>query len=148
MKPARLLWRSAGEEETMRFGAVLGRSLAPPAWIGVEGPLGAGKTRLIQGVAAGLGVTVHVKSPTFVLEHRYRGRGETVGEDLEASWEEAGESVVLVEWAERVPVRPQRAVRVGIVPDGEAGRWIALEWDLGRSPIRDLPLGGLRRTCS
>jgi tRNA threonylcarbamoyladenosine biosynthesis protein TsaE len=149
-----LLWRSAREEETIRFGQALGRALAAPAWIGLTGPLGSGKTRLIQGLAAGLGVAGPVKSPTFVLEHRYRGRVPVLhydlyrcdrsGEDLEASWEEATGSVVLVEWAERVESPPEEAVRIAIAPEGASSRWINLEWMAGRGPLRDLRFEGLR----
>ena len=40
----------------------------------LEGPLGAGKTTLAQGLAAGLGVEGDVTSPTFALVHEYDGR--------------------------------------------------------------------------
>ena len=133
----RVVWRSPSEEETLRFGRALGAAILGPAWIGLFGPLGAGKTRLAQGVAAGLGYAGRVKSPSYVLEHRYPGRLpilhldlyrlEEPGEDLEADWEEA-ECVVLVEWAERVPQPPPDAIRLRIEPLEETARRIELTW--------------------
>jgi tRNA threonylcarbamoyladenosine biosynthesis protein TsaE len=149
-----LVWRSPGEEATIRFGVMLGRSLTGPAWIGLCGPLGAGKTRLAAGVARGLGFTGRVRSPSFVLEHRYQGlrpilhldlyRLEKDDEDLRASWEEEIDAVVLVEWAERVAVPPRGGLSVRLVPDGEAGRLILLNWEAGTSPVGHLRLEALR----
>jgi tRNA threonylcarbamoyladenosine biosynthesis protein TsaE len=150
----RLAWRSAGEAATVRFGVVLGRALAGPAWIGLCGPLGAGKTRLAAGVARGLGYAGRVRSPSFVLERRYRGRCPILhldlyrlagdDDDLRAGWEEATEAVVLVEWAERVTEPPRNAFTVRIVPDGDTSRRIELEWRAGESPLGDLRLEALR----
>jgi tRNA threonylcarbamoyladenosine biosynthesis protein TsaE len=94
----------------------LGEQLAAPLRAGdvvvLTGDLGAGKTTLVQGVAAGLGVTEPVLSPTFVIARVHRsGRvplvhvdayrlGTTVeldDLDLDASVEE---SVTVVEWGE------------------------------------------------
>mgnify|MGYP001249905417 CR=1 FL=1 len=149
-----LAWRSPGEEATIRFGAMLGRSLTGPAWIGLSGPLGAGKTRFAAGVARGLGFTGRVRSPSFVLEHRYHGRRpilhldlyrlEGDDEDLRAGWEEEIDAVVLVEWAERVAAPPPGALFVRLVPDGESGRLILLDWEAGTSPLGHLRFEVLR----
>jgi tRNA threonylcarbamoyladenosine biosynthesis protein TsaE len=150
----RLSWWSAAEEETVRFGEILGRALAPPAWVGLTGPLGAGKTRLVQGVARGLGYTGRVRSPSFVLEHVYRGRVpihhldlyrlETAPDDLEASWLEGDDGVTLVEWAERVPDPPPSAHWIRLEPSGEPGRWIHLDWPDQGGRVRDFRLEQLR----
>jgi tRNA threonylcarbamoyladenosine biosynthesis protein TsaE len=70
--------RSAAE--TQRIGHVLGAALrnAPDAEtastvITLTGPLGGGKTCLMQGLARGLGVGGAVRSPTFTLIHEHRG---------------------------------------------------------------------------
>jgi tRNA threonylcarbamoyladenosine biosynthesis protein TsaE len=40
----------------------------------LSGELGAGKTRMVQGMAHGVGVKSPARSPTFVLVNEYRGR--------------------------------------------------------------------------
>ena len=75
----------------------------------MSGPLGAGKTTFVQGLAAGLGVQGRVTSPTFVISHVHRGNPDLVhvdayrlesledvdALDLDTSLEE---SVTVVEW--------------------------------------------------
>jgi tRNA threonylcarbamoyladenosine biosynthesis protein TsaE len=68
------------EQSTAKLGAMLGESLLgsmpnEPVIVGLVGPMGAGKTRLVQAVvkAAGLEDAV-VASPTFMLVHEYRGQ--------------------------------------------------------------------------
>jgi tRNA threonylcarbamoyladenosine biosynthesis protein TsaE len=150
----RFFWRSPGEEATVRFGVMLGRAITGPAWIGLGGPLGAGKTRLAAGVAQGLGFRGRVQSPSYVLERRYRGRcpilhidlyrlaGDDI--DLREGWEEASDAVVLVEWAERVGAPPPGALQVRIAPQDGSVRWIELTWEAGVSPLGDLRLEDLR----
>lgn len=58
-------------DETRAVGAALARLLRPGDVVLLVGDLGAGKTTLAQGVAAGLGVTEPVTSPTFVLVRPY-----------------------------------------------------------------------------
>jgi tRNA threonylcarbamoyladenosine biosynthesis protein TsaE len=52
---------------TKELGRQLARCLAPGDVLLLEGDLGAGKTTFVQGLAAGLGVTGPVTSPTFTL---------------------------------------------------------------------------------
>jgi len=62
------------EEETRAVGRALGRVLAGGELIGLYGPLGAGKTSLVRGLAEGLGIPPeHVRSPSFTLATTYRG---------------------------------------------------------------------------
>lgn len=56
-----------------RLGEDLGRLLGPGDALCLLGPLGAGKTTLTRGVAAGLGSEATVASPTFVISRRYGG---------------------------------------------------------------------------
>ncbi|MET0132760.1 MAG: tRNA (adenosine(37)-N6)-threonylcarbamoyltransferase complex ATPase subunit type 1 TsaE [Kibdelosporangium sp.] len=66
-------------EDTVEFGRRLGSLLAAGDLVLLAGPLGAGKTVLVKGIAAGLGVAGRVSSPTFVIERVHRpgpgGRG-------------------------------------------------------------------------
>jgi tRNA threonylcarbamoyladenosine biosynthesis protein TsaE len=71
--PARWSARSRGPEDTAAIGEVLGRSAPDGALILLEGPLGAGKTTLAQGVGAGCGVREFVTSPTYNLILHYTG---------------------------------------------------------------------------
>src|SRR5436853_7353730 len=64
-----IISRSAAE--TIEFGRQLARTLQPVDVVALSGDLGAGKTCLIKGIAAGLGVTQEVTSPTFTLIHEY-----------------------------------------------------------------------------
>ena len=58
---------------TRRLGRRLGEILQPGDALSLDGPLGAGKTCLVQGLARGLGVpaNVAVSSPTFTLVNQY-----------------------------------------------------------------------------
>jgi tRNA threonylcarbamoyladenosine biosynthesis protein TsaE len=100
-------------DDTRALGRALASVLRAGDLVILNGPLGAGKTVLAQGIGAGLGVVGPVTSPTFVIArvHRPAGRGRpplvhtdayrlgSVAEvddlDLDASMEE---SVTLVEW--------------------------------------------------
>lgn len=58
----------------MALGARLGRSLRAGDVVVLSGPLGAGKTVLARGIAAGMDVEGPVTSPTFVLARVHRAR--------------------------------------------------------------------------
>jgi tRNA threonylcarbamoyladenosine biosynthesis protein TsaE len=122
-----------GSPEAMRS---LGRALGQAARAGdrflLEGPFGAGKTTLVQGLAEGLNVNGAVSSPSFVIETQYRGRLVLYHIDLyrldriePALLEELeehlfGDGVSAVEWADRLPdeLRADGA-RVRIHVDGD-----------------------------
>lgn len=80
--PADWSAQSRGAVETAAIGATLGRTAPDGSVILVAGPLGAGKTTLAQGVAAGCGVTDPVTSPTYNLILHYRGRRPFTHVDL------------------------------------------------------------------
>lgn len=54
-------------EDTRAFGRALARVLRAGDLVVLAGPLGAGKTTLVQGIGAGLGVRGDITSPTFVI---------------------------------------------------------------------------------
>jgi tRNA threonylcarbamoyladenosine biosynthesis protein TsaE len=64
--------------QTEALGAELAAGLRPGDVVLVRGELGAGKTTLVRGAAAALGVTDAVTSPTFSIGHRYQGSNVTV----------------------------------------------------------------------
>lgn len=94
------------------LGVRLARILAPGDLVVLDGPLGAGKTTLAQGIGAGLGIRGDVTSPTFVIArvhpslgtgpalvhadaYRVAGPLEIDDLDLDAS---VADSVTIVEW--------------------------------------------------
>ena len=133
----KLVSRSA--EETQALGARLGSLLGKGDVVACVGPLGAGKTCFLQGLARGLGVTAAVTSPTFVLVNQYRGRMTVYHVDayrtgsltelVDLGLEEMlhGEGVTIVEWADKLlPLLPPRTVTVTITGLGDEAREIEL----------------------
>lgn len=104
------------ELSTDRVGKLLADALPPGTVVALVGTLGAGKTRLVQAVAAALGVPADdVTSPTFVLVNEYSSgrlpvyhfdtyRLRDDDEFLELGPEEYfdGQGITFVEWADRV----------------------------------------------
>lgn len=97
-------------DDTRAYGRRLGAVLRAGDLVLLTGPLGAGKTVVAQGIAAGLGIPGEVTSPTFVIARVHRGGRlpfvhvdayrlgsalEVDDLDLDASVEE---SVTVVEW--------------------------------------------------
>jgi tRNA threonylcarbamoyladenosine biosynthesis protein TsaE len=66
-------FRTTSQEETIALGRVLGGLLHEGDVLVLTGDLGAGKTQLTKGIAAGMGVTADVTSPTFTIEMVYHG---------------------------------------------------------------------------
>ena len=108
-------FEAASEADTERLGAALAEFLPDGTVVALSGTLGAGKTRLVQAVAAASGIDrQHVTSPTFVLCQTYRGRRtihhfdvyrlKDEQEFLELGPDEYFESdgLSLVEWADKV----------------------------------------------
>jgi tRNA threonylcarbamoyladenosine biosynthesis protein TsaE len=102
----------ATPRDTYAFGRHLGELLRAGDLVVLSGELGAGKTALTQGIAAGLGVTSPVTSPTFVIArvhadgrvplvhvdaYRLGSFAEVDDLDLDAVLEQ---SVTVVEWGE------------------------------------------------
>jgi tRNA threonylcarbamoyladenosine biosynthesis protein TsaE len=105
--------RSRSVEETERLGEALAPCLRVGDVIGLTGPLGAGKTRFVAGLARGLAAKARVRSPSFTLVNEYRGRiplfhldlyrlerDELDGVGLEDA---ADQGAVVVEWSDRLP---------------------------------------------
>ncbi len=116
------------EEDTREFGRRLAQALRPGAIVALVGDLGAGKTRLVQALAAALDVPPgDVNSPTFTLVQEYAGRIplrhcdtyrlRDPNEFLDLGLEElfAQDGIALVEWADRVtPLLPRDVLTIRI----------------------------------
>lgn len=122
-------------EETFAAGRKLGMTAKPGEIYTLSGDLGVGKTVFTQGVAAGLGITEHVNSPTFTIVQVYEsGRlpfyhfdvyriGE-VDEMEEIGYEDYfyGNGLCIVEWAERIrELIPPQARQITIAKNLEKG---------------------------
>ena len=58
-------------KETIQFGRKFAQGLNPQSIILLQGPIGAGKTSFVQGIADGLCIEEDITSPTFALSHHY-----------------------------------------------------------------------------
>ena len=103
------------EAETIHEGEKFGRKLKPGAVVALHGDLGAGKTAFTRGLAAGLGISMTVSSPTFTIVNEYPGdtplfhfdmyRLESENELFDIGWDDYLDrgGVCVVEWSEKVP---------------------------------------------
>ena len=58
-------------KETLNLGEKLSQKLNPLSIVLLEGPIGAGKTSFVRGIARGLSISEDITSPTFGLSHHY-----------------------------------------------------------------------------
>ena len=58
-------------KETLNLGEKLSQKLNPQSIVLLHGPIGAGKTSFVQGIAKGLSISENITSPTFALSHHY-----------------------------------------------------------------------------
>ena len=56
---------------TLNLGVKLSQKLNPQSIVLLKGPIGAGKTSFVQGIAQGLSISEDITSPTFALSHHY-----------------------------------------------------------------------------
>ncbi len=127
---------SNSEVDTAHFGQRLARTLSPGDVVALQGQLGAGKTRLVQAIAAELGCSqAFVVSPTFTLIHEYDGqlpvyhvdayRLKNSDEFLDMGGGELlhGDGVCLIEWADRIgDLLPTDHLRIEIHVTSEQSR--------------------------
>ncbi|EGO64283.1 tRNA (adenosine(37)-N6)-threonylcarbamoyltransferase complex ATPase subunit type 1 TsaE [Acetonema longum] len=144
-----LRYYTSTSDETFSFGREFAQLLQDGDILCLSGDLGAGKTLLAQGIAAGLGIEVEITSPTFTVLDVYQGRYTlyhydwyrlAVPEELQdIGFEEYSGvgSITLIEWADKFP---------SALPD--AYLWIIL--DAGPEPnsrsITLKPQGGRYET--
>jgi tRNA threonylcarbamoyladenosine biosynthesis protein TsaE len=128
---------TASPAETEALGAALAAALAPGDVVALYGDLGAGKTHLAKGVAAGLGLDPDdVTSPTFTIAQEHDGllhvdlyRVELPEHLARLGLDEwlSADAVVLVEWPERAEAwLPPDSVRLRLTHLGGDRRRIEL----------------------
>lgn len=142
---------SRGPGQTKLFGLEIGKALTPGDVILLEGRFGAGKTTMVQGVAAGAGASQRVTSPSFTLINEYHGRLPINHVDLfrlmelDLEMEQAIESceesdgVTLVEWPDLLPADLREgALCIDMQVLGERDRSIVLHAEGSRWQPADL----------
>ena len=127
--------------ETVQFGTRIGKLLRAGDVIALVGELGSGKTHLIKGLAAGVGVERShcIVSPSFTLLHEYQGRipffhvdlfrlaREEEAEDLGLEEYFARGGVTAIEWADKIPsLLPKELIWINLRYLGEKARLIRL----------------------
>lgn len=131
---------SGSEQETEEIGRVLGAALHAGTRVGLSGELGAGKTCLVRGLAAGLGLSREiVRSPSFPVILPYEGgrlplyhidlfRQADGGDDVEELREYLyGDGVAAVEWYERLAEPLIDYLSIAITFVGTGSRSIVVE---------------------
>ena len=136
-------WISFNERETFDLGARIGAELSGGEILLLNGPLGAGKTMLVKGIAHSLGIDEQeITSPSFTLVNPHRGRlllyhidlfrldkGASAAHAVDLEELLADENaVVVIEWAERLghyPLPPATS-QIYIAGDGDAPRRISV----------------------
>ena len=105
-------------KETINLGSKFAQNLNPKSIVLLKGPIGAGKTSFVQGIAKGLSIPEDITSPTFSLSHHYNsGKIPLIHLDLYrlentlvardfyiAEEEEANQNkaILIVEWPELI----------------------------------------------
>ncbi len=104
--------------ETLNLGEKIAQKLNPQSIVLLHGPIGAGKTSFVQGIAKGLSISEDITSPTFALSHHYNSgkiplihldlyRLKTIASAKEvffAEEEEAlqSQAILIIEWPELI----------------------------------------------
>ena len=105
-------------KETIKLGKKFAQGLHPKSIVLLQGPVGAGKTSFVQGIAEGLCIKEDITSPTFSLSHHYnsgeiplvhmdlyRLQESLIAQEFFASEEEEAienESIIVIEWPELI----------------------------------------------
>jgi len=104
--------------ETLNLGEKISHKLKPHSIVLLQGPIGAGKTSFVQGIAKGLSISEEITSPTFALSHHYNSgkiplihldlyRLENIASAKEIFFSEEEEAVqnhaiLIIEWPELI----------------------------------------------
>ena len=105
-------------KETIQLGRKFAQGLNPKSIILLQGPIGAGKTSFVQGIALGLSISEDITSPTFSLSHHYnsgtiplihmdlyRLENSLIAKEFFISEEEEAiqnEAIMVIEWPELI----------------------------------------------
>lgn len=130
-----MVLESFSAEETFEIGKKLGEAARPGQVCTLVGDLGVGKTVFTQGVAAGLGITEAISSPTFTIIQEYDSgrlpfyhfdvyRIGDIEEMEEIGYDDYffGQGICLIEWANLIEeILPEKLTRIVIEKDLDRG---------------------------
>ncbi len=124
------LWLLKNPDETIKLGEEIILKNPSMELLLLEGPLGAGKTTLVKGIAMGMNIKEPITSPTFPLSQHYYGKEKilihidlyrlensaSANELFLQEEEEAGKlnSIIIVEWPERLNMSLENAWKITI----------------------------------
>jgi tRNA threonylcarbamoyladenosine biosynthesis protein TsaE len=127
------------QDDTEQLAGRLAAELRAGDVVLLSGPLGAGKTAFVRGLARGLGIDPEdVSSPTFTLVHDYRGGRLTLfhadlyrlgtggAEDLGLDELGVNDGVLAIEWPDRLGHAFRGAIEVDIAIEDETSRRILI----------------------
>tara|TARA_B100000161_G_scaffold207183_1_gene152147 strand:+ start:240 stop:677 length:438 start_codon:yes stop_codon:yes gene_type:complete len=125
--------------ETLILGEKLSRKLNPQSIVLLQGPIGAGKTSFVKGIAKGLSISEDITSPTFALSHHYNsgkiplihldlyrlGNISSAKEVFFSEEEEAlqNHSILVIEWPELIEPLIENFWKVKISYAKNSGRF-------------------------
>ena len=129
-------------EATQALGTELAQRLPGDAILLLKGPLGAGKTSLVQGIASALGIGEPITSPTFALAQHYtdgnpplihldlyRLEQSSAADDLFSQEDEEAKAIgalMAVEWPERLSLELPEAWQLQLSHSNDEGRYAQL----------------------
>mgnify|MGYP001177161903 FL=1 len=135
-------WILKNHASTIKFGESLAQELSSIKVLLLEGPLGAGKTSLVQGIGKGLEISEQITSPTFALSHHYlhgkralfhldlyRLEEPSAANELFLQEEEISSQcngLLVIEWPSRLTISIDNACKIFIMYLANEGREIQI----------------------
>ena len=131
-----LLYDSNSPKETFELGQRIACKLEKGSVVALQGGLGSGKTCLSKGIAAGLGITETITSPTYTIisEYQnmnhidaYRLENEEDFEGIGGSEIINGDKISVIEWSDRIQrILPPNTINIKIEITGASSRLIKI----------------------
>ena len=126
-------------KETLNLGEKFSQKLNPQSIVLLKGPIGAGKTSFVQGIAKGLSISEDITSPTFALSHHYNSgkvplihldlyRLEKISSAKEVFFSEEEEAlqsqaILIIEWPELIESIIEKYWKIEISYAKNCGRY-------------------------
>ena len=140
-----LTFTTSSAEETIELGKKIGKLLKKGDIIAMQGTLAAGKTTITKGIAAALGITETITSPTFCLISEYEGtmplyhmdvyRLDGTEDFINLGTDDMlyGDGVSIIEWSEKIMDElPSSTIILKITPQEDGTRLIEIDnWNNG-----------------